>query len=280
MQFTHSIEQMLLSTTRLELTYQDGSEGTGTAFAMMYQRDAEQYSFLVSNRHVVANAMRGRMTFTRMIDGTPSIGASHTVGGNDFSTRWFFHPDEGVDVAIMPLIPVIEEVRRSGTDLAVVHVGFSPTKSAALRSSLTALEEVVFIGYPAPIWDDVNLLPVIRRGTTASHIAVNFKGKRQFLIDASVFPGSSGSPVFWYDRAITIDATGNAIMAERSLFLGIISEVYQCIEYNQVVTVPVPTVNVPIAIGYQMIDLGIVIKSEVIVETIELLLETTTGKTA
>jgi hypothetical protein len=55
---------------------------------------------------------------------------------------------------------------------------------------------VTFIGYPNGIWDSKNLLPVVMRGTTASPIEVDFEGTPRFLIDASVFGGSSGSPVF------------------------------------------------------------------------------------
>ena len=41
-------------------------------------------------------------------------------------------------------------------------------------------------------------MPILRRGTTATPIALNFEGRPEFLIDAAVYPGSSGSPVFVY----------------------------------------------------------------------------------
>jgi hypothetical protein len=55
------------------------------------------------------------------------------------------------------------------------------------------------VGYPISLWDSVNNLPLLRRGITATHPKIDYRGKPEFLIDAAVFPGSSGSPVYLYD---------------------------------------------------------------------------------
>ena len=57
-------------------------------------------------------------------------------------------------------------------------------------------EEIVFIGYPSGLRDEHNSTPLIRRGITASPIWNDFGNDPIFLIDAGVYPGSSGSPVF------------------------------------------------------------------------------------
>lgn len=51
------------------------------------------------------------------------------------------------------------------------------------------------IGYPNGLWDQVNNMPIIRRGITATNVTLDYNGKKEFLIDAACFPGSSGSPV-------------------------------------------------------------------------------------
>ena len=61
-------------------------------------------------------------------------------------------------------------------------------------STLTALEDVVIVGYPDNIWDSVNNL-----GVTATHPKIDYEGRSEFLI-AAIYPGSSGSPVFLYNR--------------------------------------------------------------------------------
>jgi hypothetical protein len=37
-------------------------------------------------------------------------------------------------------------------------------------SKLTALEQIVIVGYPDNVWDSVNNLPVLRRGITAPYL--------------------------------------------------------------------------------------------------------------
>jgi hypothetical protein len=72
--------------------------------------------------------------------------------------------------------------------------------------------EVLFVGYPNDVYDQVNNLPVIRAGKIASMPKVDFNGKPEFLIDAHVWPGSSGSPVFArvYDRYRLVGMLGQA----------------------------------------------------------------------
>ena len=48
------------------------------------------------------------------------------------------------------------------------------------------------------MYDQVNLIPITRTGMTATPLQLDYDGRPSFLIDASVFPGSSGSPVFVY----------------------------------------------------------------------------------
>ena len=44
--------------------------------------------------------------------------------------------------------------------------------------------------------DEVNNKPVVRKGITATDIRLDYNGRKEFLIDAACFHGSSGSPVF------------------------------------------------------------------------------------
>ena len=58
-----------------------------------------------------------------------------------------------------------------------------------------ASDDVVIIGYPRGFYDKFNLYPIIKSGIIASRWGANFDGKPIFLIDAKLFPGSSGSIV-------------------------------------------------------------------------------------
>ena len=56
------------------------------------------------------------------------------------------------------------------------------------------------------------------------------------------------------------------------LFLGIVASVYFQQDYNEITFIPQPTLDVPVALSKQMIDLGVVYKSPTIIETIRVFL--------
>jgi hypothetical protein len=101
---------------------------------------------------------------------------------------------------------------------------------AATVRGFDALEDVLFVGYPSGVWDQVNLMPILRRGTTATPLELEFEGHKQFLIDAAVYPGSSGSPVFVV-RDDPLRPRGDA--ARTIWFAGVIAAVFFREEANQ-----------------------------------------------
>lgn len=136
--------------------------------------------------------------------------------------------------------------------------------------SLDALEDVVFIGYPNGIWDTQNYLPIIRRGITATPIMIDFQNAPQFLVDASVFPGSSGSPVFLYNTGTYQQKNGATVVGSRVLFLGVIASVFYREDTGRIEMMAVPTAAVPVAVFQQMINLGVVFKARTILEVVEI----------
>lgn len=130
---------------------------------------------------------------------------------------------------------------------------------AQVDQLVDAIEEVLFVGYPDSIFDTHNFTPILRTGTTATPIALDFAGKPRFLIDASVFPGSSGSPVFLMDRSGSYrDKNGTIQMGSpRFALLGILHAV-------RVRQVDADVIEVPTHFSVRMADpinLGIVFKA-------------------
>ena len=136
---------------------------------------------------------------------------------------------------------------------------------AATLHALDALEEVLFVGYPSGVWDQVNLMPIMRRGTTATPMVLDFEGRPEFLIDAAVYPGSSGSPVFIY-QVDTLRPSQN--MGRKFLFAGVIAAVFFREEENHLISAPVPANNTSMTMGSEMIDLGLVIKAQAVIDVI------------
>jgi len=272
---TSIAERLLFNTVRVDTTYpnEPSKTGSGTAFAFMYEEGGEHMPFLVTNKHVVVGADTGILTFFKGLDDQPILGAPHILRVTDFPAMWHGHPDPLVDVAVTPLAEMILDARGRGIDLFVVYVDRDRIPTEHVLEGLDAIEEVVFIGYPNGIWDTVNFTPIVRRGVTATPIVLDFRGKKQFLVDASVFPGSSGSPVFIIDVGMVTDKHGTTTLGSRVLFLGVLAKVLVRRELGKIAFIEVPTTNVPVVVSRQMIDLGVVFKPSTILETIEDFLE-------
>jgi len=133
-------------------------------------------------------------------------------------------------------------------------------------TSLMAIEEIVMVGYPNGIWDHVNNPPVFRRGATATHPNTDYCGKKEFMIDAACFPGSSGSPVLLYNFGNYSDRKGNVIIGSRIKLLGVLFAAPQHTATGEIVIANIPTAVKPVAISRIPNNLGLVIKASRLME--------------
>ncbi|MCH8230625.1 MAG: hypothetical protein IIA53_09885 [Chloroflexi bacterium] len=135
---------------------------------------------------------------------------------------------------------------------------------------IDAFEEVIFVGYPVGMYDTKNFTPIMRSGTTATPVQLDYQGKPAFLIDASVFPGSSGSPVMLINKEnYSTPSGGNVIGRGRLFLIGIVAMNISMPEESDVhLRNAAATPYVETA---QAIDIGIVFNSKAILETAEAL---------
>lgn len=264
MEINSITKKLLFNTVRVDTVLEDGSEGSGTAFVVAHSHPRGAHSFIVTNRHLVDGVRRGGLVFTQKRNGQPALGSRFQLNIEDFPHAWFMHPDPEVDLAIVPMRPLEQAARAQGVELYYHVIDSRLVPDAATLRALDALEEVIFIGYPSGVWDEVNLMPILRRGTTATPIALDFEGRPEFLIDAAVYPGSSGSPVFIYQPE-TLRPGGS----RKILFAGVVAAVFFREEANRLVAAPVPANNNTLVMGSEMIDLGLVIKAQAVIEVIE-----------
>ena len=97
-------------------------------------------------------------------------------------------------------------------------------------------------------------------------------------MDASVFPGSSGSPVFLYNVGTFYRKDGTTVVGSRVLFLGVIASVFYREDTGRIEMITVPTSAVPVAVFQQMINLGVVFKARTVIETAETLIVEREGR--
>jgi len=182
------------------------------------------------------------------------------------------HPHQDVDLAAIPLGPVLNQLAQTGERVFYRAIPTSLIATSPQLEELSPIEEVVFVGYPNNVHDSVNHLPVARRGTTATPPSVDFCGRPCFLLDGSVFPGSSGSPVFVANEGAFVTRAGMNIGANRILLLGVIASVVVREVNGELDFVTVPTRIKPVVTTEECVDLGLVFKGHLIIETIEAIL--------
>ena len=197
--------------------------GVDRFFIVLYRDNGMACPVLVTNKHVIDGAIQGGFWVTLGDgNGNPIYGEKRFMNFADFEKLWIKHPEHDVDLCILPIAPIHDEAEKRGDHLFYVPLEIDSIPKEEFVNSLSAIEDIVMIGYPNGIWDKVNNLPVFRKGITATHPKMNYNGKAEFMIDAACFPGSSGSPVFMFRSGLFADGQGQIYEGTRGAFLGVL----------------------------------------------------------
>lgn len=263
-------ENLLFVTVRIDTVDANGNGGSGTGFIFLHNYNGNEVLSVVTNKHVIDGAVRGGITFIKQDSGNPKLGESFRVDFDNFESVWIGHPDKEVDIAVTPLVPLLDFMKvKHNVDVFFKYISSESIPTDSDIAEIDALEEVVFVGYPNGIWDSKHYTPIIRKGTTATPYALDFEGSRKFIIDASVFGGSSGSPLFLLNSGTYTKKDGGTVIGSRFFFLGVVAAVFFKRSVNDIVSLPIPTSSKHVVVDQEMIDLGIVYKATTVVEAIE-----------
>ncbi len=218
-------ELLVNSTIRIEChgdTVINGQQipftSVGSGFFFQFAIGKDTVLCIVTNFHVIKGAKTGVLRFTESINNKPNYGHIITKTITPFSS-WIKHPSQ--DLAILPITPIINEIRGVGKLPYMVSFEESNLLNTQQLNELTAIEDVLMIGYPVGFWDSTNNLPVVRKGLTATPIYLNYEGRPHFLLDISIYPGSSGSPIVLYNQGSYGTRQGGLIVGSRLNLIGI-----------------------------------------------------------
>jgi hypothetical protein len=216
--------QLQHSTVRLECTKANGNLSSGTGFHMRLQLDEETLvPAIITNKHVVNESVECAIHFTLADEKGMSLGVHERYVIKPF--QWINHPDNNVDLALIPLQPLLLHLATLGKRPFYIDLSEAIIPDSAALAKLNPLEEILMVGYPNGIWDSINNLPIFRRGITATACNQNYQGRSEFLVDAAVFPGSSGSPVFICNEG-TYAEDNSLFFGGRLLFIGVLYAVH------------------------------------------------------
>ncbi|WP_419933186.1 trypsin-like peptidase domain-containing protein [Candidatus Poriferisodalis sp.] len=256
--------------------------GTSQATAFFYNQfepkdgDGPQWrrvieTWLVTNRH----ALLHQTAHTEMPANLVTFNLREYTGAgtlkwvpieldsDEWTDRALFHPDPSVDIVAIRMSDLIAEGVKIGANYMSTW-GLSAEKFAGQNNiEINTASDVLVVGYPDGFYDKANVFPIIKSGVIASRWGMHFEGNPYFLIDAKLFPGSSGSLVI-SKPTNTVMKNGRMLYSQEKQFalLGVFSGTYQYAEP----AVQVGNLSISVTAGY---DLGIVWYAEHIETTVQ-----------
>lgn len=252
-------ENLLYSTIRLIAFKNDVPTSTGTGFMFGFAQDGERHvPCIVTNKHVIEGADRIQARLHFASEGKPNgalVNCDIFLGPTPLP---IWHPDPRVDLCAIPFADIINQASSQGKQLFFRSLDLSIVPSQDEWQYFDALEEVLMIGCPNGLADEINNLPISRRGITATSLSKDYNGQPEFVVDMACFPGSSGSPIFLYDRNGYLDRKANSYMigAQRLKLVGVLHSGPLITNKGQIILSHMPHVEVA-----SMMHLGNAVKS-------------------
>ena len=182
------IDDFLIRTTIRIESYTDNGIATGTGFFFNFTKNGDDIiPVIVTNKHVVKNGKLGKLVFS-IIDKNDEIinGEKYSVNFHDFEKAWIKHPDDNVDLCVLPIAQICDSAIASGKKLAISCLIKDNIISDEYIKNISKVEDIAVVGYPDGIWDSYNNLPIVRKGITATPISYNFENKKLKTIDELV----------------------------------------------------------------------------------------------
>jgi hypothetical protein len=230
----HGISTLLL------VTFQGKQiQGTGFFYQELAPRDPTKNSqwrriealWIVSNRHIFLPKIEDKeivpdsLTFhIRKIADNSIIWEAITLDIIELRKRIKLHADPQVDVAMIRIDDLF--ISRIKDDKNYMQLSAVGEENLPGNNNISAevADDVVIIGYPKGFYDEKNVFPIAKSGIIATRWGLNFNGLPVFLIDAKLFPGSSGSIVITKPiDFVIVDGKPMSAKDKKFAFLGVYS---------------------------------------------------------
>ncbi|MCW7483238.1 S1 family peptidase [Leptospira kanakyensis] len=261
-------QELSYSTVKIETVTKNKNRSKGTGYIFKFQNiKSESKTIIVTNNHVVSKSERGKMLFCKAKpDGSPDDLNHFQYDSKNFESLWTKHPDKNVDLCFMDMNNILSKTKSLYQNIyyKTIDENFIPNKNDLVK--LSSIEDIIMVGYPIGLTDAFNNKPIFRKGITATHVSLDYQGRKEFLIDCACFPGSSGSPVLIVNESSYSDGNGILVVDSRIFLLGTLYAGPQYNSKGKIRPVLIPTNTKYISETKIPINLGLVIKSERLLE--------------
>ena len=271
-------KQLVYATVRLECSNQKVIS-RGTAFFMQHNFNETNITALITNKHVVCEDEQKTIIFKNAkfilsyIDNNTKTDVNTLeIVVNDLDKRVVFHDDKNVDLCFIFVNDIIHEKLKNKPNTSYTVINTDLIIKEQDVANLNPIEDIIMIGYPIGLIDEVNNKPIVRKGITATSYNLDYNGKKEFLIDAACYHGSSGSPIFIRRTGLGQELTDKGISIGLTVNYALIGVLYagpKNIVNGEIAIEDIPCRMTPIAKIDVMANLGCVIKPCRIMELFE-----------
>ncbi|MDG6898147.1 MAG: trypsin-like peptidase domain-containing protein [Nitrososphaerota archaeon] len=265
---------LYLTTTQIEVGDPLRPEvGTGFFVSFSLSQGEPEAKFLVTNRHVAEAGAEGRFSFRdSVLDRRGRVVGAHLrsrrlVQVPDWRKSWVFHPNRRVDVAILPVDSFESELVARGRPPFVVGLSETVLSTPSQDALMDSVEDLLFVGYPESVHDKTHFLPVARKAISATPIGVSYERLPAFLVDATIYPGASGSPVFVAQPGAHFER-GQLVPQSRFRCVGLLAEGFSARDFETAKRSPIPTARRQIHELVTPLGLALAFRSSTITETV------------
>lgn len=215
-------EQILYSTTNLKALKNNSVIGTGTGFFFKFATDDNKwFPAIVTNKHVATGCDAIAINLHIAEDGKPSGRiTSYMIEISDIVN----HPSQNVDLCAIMIGNAVHHAGENGNPIFAIYLSPDVLPKDDYWEYFDAIEEIIMVGCPRGIFDETHNTPITRKGITATPISKKYNGKNEFMVDMACFPGSSGSPIFIYNKGSYYDKKTNTTNfgSDRILLVGVL----------------------------------------------------------
>jgi S1-C subfamily serine protease len=181
---------------------------TGFLYGNFFKKDGEQklyHVFLVTNKHVFEGNEVAWLRFNPEVD-EPAREFEVSLLDAEKKQLWLAHPDPEVDLAVIVInAPVLRENKiRFEFFSSDMHIA---NRKQVLESGISEGDGVFVLGFPMGLIGEKRNFVIVRQGVIARIRDTLTGNSKEFLIDATIFPGNSGGPVVTRPEIVSIEGT-------------------------------------------------------------------------
>ena len=180
-------------------------------------------TFLVTNRHVFSELERVVLRFN--LSGAGSKTYELVLKNNNGQNQWMTHPNADIDIAA--IVINLKKLSDDGIKYSIITDDNTAYLDVIRKEGITQGDGVFVLGFPMGIAGKERNYAVVRGGVIARLDDEIINNDYKFLIDAAVFPGNSGGPVFLKPEIASIQGTK---AVGQAFLLGVISSYIPYVE--------------------------------------------------